>query len=35
MNYPFVNGLLFTFAGILAAKADPVQWKGAGAHPSV
>jgi putative inorganic carbon (hco3(-)) transporter len=33
MNYPFVNGLLFTFAGILAAKADPVQWKGAGVHP--
>jgi O-antigen ligase len=35
MNYPFVNGLLFTFAGILAAKADPAQWKGAGVHPSV
>jgi len=35
MNYPFMNGLLFTFAGILAAKADPVQWKGAGVHPSV
>jgi len=34
MNYPFVNGLLFTFAGILAAKADPAQWKGAGVHPS-
>jgi putative inorganic carbon (hco3(-)) transporter len=33
MNYPFVNGLLFTFAGILAANADPVQWKGAGVHP--
>jgi len=34
MNYPFVNGLLFTFAGILAAKADPVQWNDAGVHPS-
>jgi hypothetical protein len=30
-----VNGLLFTFAGILAAKADPVRWKDAGVQPSV
>jgi O-antigen ligase len=35
MNYLFVNGLLFTFAGILAANTGQAQWKEAGVRPSI
>jgi O-antigen ligase len=35
MNYLFVNGLLFTFAGIIAAKTDQAQWENAGVRPSI
>jgi O-antigen ligase len=35
MNYPFVNGLLFTFAGILAANTDQAQWKSTGVRSSI
>jgi O-antigen ligase len=35
MNYLFVNGLLFTFAGILAANTDQAQWKDTGVRPSI
>lgn len=34
MNYPFVNGLLFTFAGILSAGNDRGDWKDAGVRIS-
>jgi hypothetical protein len=35
MNYLFVNGLLFTFAGILAANTGHAQWENAGVRPSI
>jgi O-antigen ligase len=35
MNYLFVNGLLFTFAGILAANTGHAQWKDAGVRPLI
>lgn len=33
MNYQFVNGLLFTFAGVLAAGSDQAHWKNTGPAP--
>ena len=35
MNYPFVNGLLFTFAGILSAGNDRRRWNDSGARISI
>ena len=34
MNYPFVNGLLFSFAGILAAGNDRSHWNDTGVRSS-
>ena len=35
MNYPFVNGILFTFAGILAAGDDQAQFNDTGVRISI